>query len=268
MENFLPDSPVLQALVGTSFTWLMTAVGAAMVFFTSNNISKFGAHIMLGFAAGVMLAASFWSLLAPALALSEPLGNLSWMPAAVGFIAGALFLRTADMLLPHLHYYANVKDGPRSKLKRSTLLVFAVTLHNFPEGLAVGVAFGAAASGAPEAGLAGAAALALGIGIQNIPEGAVISLPLRAEGMSRKKAFFIGQASGLAEPVAGVLGAVAVLWMAPILPYALAFAAGAMVFVVVEEVIPESQGGQHGDLATMALIAGFVLMMDLDVALG
>ena len=147
MENFLPDSPVLQALVGTSFTWLMTAVGAAMVFFTSNNISKFGAHIMLGFAAGVMLAASFWSLLAPALALSEPLGNLSWMPAAVGFIAGALFLRTADMLLPHLHYYANVKDGPRSKLKRSTLLVFAVTLHNFPEGLAVGVAFGAAASG-------------------------------------------------------------------------------------------------------------------------
>ncbi len=263
-----PENPVLQALMGTTFTWLMTTLGAATVFFTSNNISKFGANLMLGFAAGVMLAASYWSLLAPALALGEPLGNLSWMPATVGFLAGAMFLRLADMLLPHLHYYANVKEGPRNKLKRSTLLVFAVTLHNFPEGLAVGVAFGAAASGVPEAGLAGAAALALGIGIQNIPEGAVISLPLRAEGMSRKKAFFIGQASGLVEPLAGVLGALAIVWMAPLLPYALAFAAGAMVFVVVEEVIPESQAGEHGNLATMALIVGFTLMMVLDVALG
>lgn len=223
---------------------------------------------MLGFAAGVMLAASYWSLLAPALALSEDMGTLSWVPAAIGFISGGVFLRFANILLPHLHYYANVKEGPRNKLKRSTLLVFAVTLHNFPEGLAVGVAFGAAASGIPEAGIAGAAALALGIGIQNIPEGAVISMPLRAEGMSRTKAFMIGQASGLAEPIAGVIGAAAVIWMAPLLPYALSFAAGAMVFVVAEEVIPESQSGKHGDLATMALIGGFVLMMILDVALG
>lgn len=271
MDSFsipLPEHPVLQALTATTFTWLMTAFGAATVFFTRKNVTKFGANLMLGFAGGVMLAASYWSLLAPALSMSEHLGNLSWVPAAVGFVGGALFLRFADMLLPHLHYYANIKDGPKSSLKRSTLLMFAVTLHNFPEGLAVGVAFGAAASGAPEAGVFGAAALALGIGLQNIPEGAVISLPLRAEGMSKFKAFMFGQASGLAEPIAGVIGAMAVVWMAPILPYALAFSAGAMVFVVVEEVIPESQAGEHGDLATMALVFGFTLMMILDVALG
>lgn len=264
----LPDNVILQALLATTFTWLLTALGAASVFFTSSHVSRLGANLMLGFAAGVMLAASYWSLLAPALALSEHMGKFSWLPAATGFVAGALFLRLADLLLPHLHYYANIKDGPKSSFKRSTLLAFAVTLHNFPEGLAVGVAFGAAATGAPDAGLAGAAALALGIGIQNIPEGAVVALPLRAEGMSRLKAFLIGQGSGLAEPVAGVLGAAAVVFMAPLLPYALAFAAGAMVFVVVEEVIPESQAGEHGDLATLALILGFVLMMILDVALG
>lgn len=268
MTISMPDNPILQALIATGFTWLMTALGAAMVFFTRKNVTVLGANLMLGFAAGVMLAASYWSLLAPALALSEDMGTLSWVPAAIGFISGGVFLRFANILLPHLHYYANVKEGPRNKLKRSTLLVFAVTLHNFPEGLAVGVAFGAAASGIPEAGIAGAAALALGIGIQNIPEGAVISMPLRAEGMSRTKAFMIGQASGLAEPIAGVIGAAAVIWMAPLLPYALSFAAGAMVFVVAEEVIPESQSGKHGDLATMALIGGFVLMMILDVALG
>lgn len=264
----LPDHAVLQALTATAFTWLMTALGAATVFFTTQNVTRLGANLMLGFAGGVMLAASYWSLLAPAISLSEHLGSLSWMPATVGFIGGALFLRFADMLLPHLHYYANIKDGPKSGFKRSTLLMFAVTLHNFPEGLAVGVAFGAAASGAPEAGIFGATALAIGIGIQNIPEGAVISLPMRAEGMSKFKAFMLGQASGLAEPIAGVIGAAAVIWMAPILPYALAFSAGAMVFVVVEEVIPESQVGEHGDLATMALIFGFALMMVLDVALG
>ena len=264
----LPEHAVLQALLATTFTWLMTALGAATVFFSTKNVTKLGANLMLGFAGGVMLAASYWSLLAPAIQMSEHMGNLSWMPATIGFIAGALFLRFADMLLPHLHYYANVKDGPKSKFRRSTLLMFAVTLHNFPEGLAVGVAFGAAASGAPESGILGASALALGIGIQNIPEGAVISLPLRAEGMSKFKAFMFGQASGLAEPIAGIIGAAAVIWMAPILPYALAFSAGAMVFVVVEEVIPESQAGEHGDLATMALIFGFALMMVLDVALG
>lgn len=264
----LPEQPVLQALTATTFTWLMTALGASFVFFTTKNVSKIGANLMLGFAGGVMLAASYWSLLAPAISLSEHLGAMRWLPATIGFLGGAIFLRLADMLLPHLHYLANIKDGPTSSFKRSTLLMFAVTLHNFPEGLAVGVAFGAAATGAPEAGMLGAAALALGIGIQNIPEGAVVSLPLRAEGMSKFKAFMFGQASGLAEPLAGVIGAVAVIWLAPVLPYALAFSAGAMVFVVVEEVIPESQAGEHGDLATMALIAGFTLMMILDVALG
>ena len=268
LTPIMPEHPVLQALTATTFTWLMTALGASCVFFTSKRVSKIGANLMLGFAAGVMLAASYWSLLAPAISLSEHMGSLRWLPAAAGFTGGAIFLRLADMLLPHLHYHANIQDGPSSSFKRSTLLMFAVTLHNFPEGLAVGVAFGAAAINAPEAGMFGAAALALGIGIQNIPEGAVVSLPLRSEGMSKLKAFMFGQASGLAEPLAGILGAMAVIWMTPILPYALAFSAGAMVFVVVEEVIPESQAGEHGDLATMALIAGFVLMMVLDVALG
>lgn len=270
MEIFLPSHPVLAALLATSFTWAMTALGAAAVFLTHTNVTKLGANLMLGFAAGVMLAASYWSLLTPSLAMSEITWGETWsfVPALIGFLMGALFLRLADMALPHLHYYVNTSEGPRSKLKRTTLLTFAVTLHNIPEGLAVGVAFGAVASGVPEAGVAGAAALALGIGLQNIPEGAVVSLPLRAEGMSRWKAFMFGQGSGLVEPIAGVIGATAVLFITPILPYALAFAAGAMIFVVVEEVIPESQVGEHGDLATMALIFGFALMMVMDVALG
>lgn len=264
----LPSHPILAALLATSFTWAMTALGAASVFLTRSNVSRLGANLMLGFAAGVMLAASYWSLLAPSLAMGEASWGETWsfVPALTGFLMGAFFLRLADMALPHLHYYANASDGPRSKLKRSTLLTFAVTLHNIPEGLAVGVAFGAVASGAPEAGIAGAVALALGIGLQNIPEGAVVALPLRAEGMSRWKAFLFGQGSGLVEPIAGVIGAAAVVFIAPLLPYALAFAAGAMIFVVVEEVIPESQAGEHGDLATMAVIFGFALMMVMDVA--
>ena len=260
-------NPIWLALAATSFTWACTAVGAGLVFFTK-VISRLFLDVMLGFAAGVMLAASYWSLLAPAIAMSESLGNMAWLPAAVGFVSGAIFLRLVDVFLPHIHYLSGVKDGPSSHWKRTTLLVAAVTLHNIPEGLAVGVAFGAVAAGLPEAGLAGAMSLALGIGLQNLPEGAAVSMPLRGEGVSRRKAFLVGQASGLVEPVAGVIGAAAVVVMQPILPYALAFAAGAMVFVVVEEVVPESQSAGHGDWATMGLIAGFTLMMILDVAFG
>ncbi|MBE1237654.1 ZIP family metal transporter [Phaeovibrio sulfidiphilus] len=262
------EHPVLAALLATTFTWAMTAAGASSVFFTRRTMAEAGANVLLGFAAGVMLAASFWSLLSPALELGA---NGDWgetfgfIPAVAGFLLGAAFLRYAHALVPHLHYFANVSDGPPSKLKRTTLLVFAMTLHNIPEGLAVGVAFGAVAAGAPEAG---AAALALGIAIQNIPEGAVISLPLHAEGMSRRRAFLWGQGSALVEPLAGVVGAAAVAFMTPILPYTLGFAAGAMIYVVVEEVIPESQTGKHGDLGTLALVAGFAVMMVLDVAFG
>ncbi len=258
-------NPVWLALAATTFTWACTALGAGLVFFTK-QVSRLFLDVMLGFAAGVMLAASYWSLLAPALAMSEPLGKLSWMPAAVGFMGGAIFLRLVDRFLPHIHYLSGLKEGPNTHWKRTTLLVAAVTLHNIPEGLAVGVAFGAVAVGLPEAGLAGAISLALGIGLQNLPEGAAVSLPLRGEGVSRRKAFLVGQASGLVEPIAGVIGAAAVVVMQPLLPYALAFAAGAMVFVVVEEVVPESQSAGNGDWATMGVIIGFTLMMILDVA--
>jgi ZIP family zinc transporter len=226
---------------------------------------------MLGFAAGVMIAASYWSLLAPALEMSEETSNLPvWVPAAVGFLCGGAFIRLIDLFLPHLHLGFPVAEaeGIHTKWRRSILLVLAITLHNIPEGLAVGVAFGAVAADLSSATLAGAIALAIGIGIQNFPEGAAVAVPLRAEGMSRARSFFYGQVSALVEPVAGVLGAAAVLLMKPILPYALAFAAGAMIFVVVEELIPESQLNKHTDFATSGAMLGFVIMMILDVALG
>ncbi len=225
---------------------------------------------MLGFAAGVMLAASFWSLLDPAIAMSRDMGGPAWVPALVGFVLGGVALWAIDQLLPHLHpgFALQQSEGIKTNWQRSILLVTAITLHNFPEGLAVGVAFGAAASGMPSATLATAIGLAIGIGIQNFPEGIAVAMPLRADGMSRIKSFWYGQLSALVEPVAGVLGAAAVLAMRPILPYALSFAAGAMYFVVVEELIPESQ--QHGntDLATLSTMVGFAIMMVLDVALG
>lgn len=266
---FAELSPVAQALLAGLFTWGVTALGAALVFLT-RNFSRKLLDVMLGFAAGVMIAASFWSLLAPALEMSGHLGRWSFVPAAAGFVLGALFLRLVDILLPHLHLNSSIEhaEGLTSNWQRSTLLVAAITLHNIPEGLAVGVAFGAVAADLPTASLAGAIALTLGIGIQNFPEGAAVSVPLRREGLSRTRAFLFGQASGLVEPVAAVIGATAVVWAQPILPYALAFAAGAMIFVVVEEVIPESQGSGYGDMATMGVIAGFTLMMILDVALG
>ncbi|MBU0985552.1 MAG: ZIP family metal transporter [candidate division Zixibacteria bacterium] len=261
--------PITQAFLGTMFTWFMTAAGAAGVFLSRQPKRK-TMDIMLGFAAGVMIAASFWSLLAPAIAMSEDGPVPSWVPALVGFLLGAIFLRGLDMVLPHLHLNLPVEEaeGVKTNGQRSILLVSAITLHNIPEGLAVGVAFGAVAAGLPSATLAGAVALAIGIGIQNFPEGLAVSMPLRREGLSRAKCFMYGQMSGVVEPMAGVLGAALVLIARPILPYALAFAAGAMIFVVVEELIPESQTGGHSDAGTMGAIIGFAVMMTLDVALG
>jgi ZIP family zinc transporter len=262
-------SPIVQALLATCFTWFVTALGASAVFFFK-TVSRKVLDGMLGFAAGVMIAASDWSLLAPAIEMTAEAGGIPWIPATVGFLLGGAFLWGVDKLLPHLHlgYPTEDAEGIQTSWHRSILLVLAITLHNFPEGLAVGVAFGAVAAGLPSASLAGAAALALGIGLQNFPEGMAVSVPLRREGMSRLKAFWYGQMSGIVEPIAGVLGASAVLLMKPILPYALAFAAGAMIYVVVEELIPESQLESITDVATVGAMLGFALMMSLDVALG
>ncbi len=259
------DNPILLALLGTLFTWLMTAIGSGFVLFFK-TIREWMLETMLGFAAGVMIAASFWSLLNPAIEMSA--GNP--VPAIVGFLLGGFFLRGVDRLLPHLHIGHDLRDreGLKTPWGKSTLFFLAVTLHNFPEGLAVGVAFGAVASGLPEATMAGAIALALGIGIQNLPEGAAVSIPLLKEGLSRRKSFFWGQFSGMVEPIGGVLGAAAVILARPLLPYVLSFAAGAMIYVVVEEVIPESQRGKYAHLATMGVMLGFAVMMTLDVALG
>lgn len=262
-------SPIIQALLATSFTWFVTALGASAVFFFK-KIDRQVLDGMLGFAAGVMIAASYWSLLAPAIEMAEESGGPAWVPATVGFLLGGGFLWGVDKILPHLHLGMPTEEaeGLKTSWRRSILLVLAITLHNFPEGLAVGVAFGAVAADLPSASLAAAAALALGIGIQNFPEGAAVSIPLRREGMSRLKSFWYGQLSGTVEPIAGVLGAVAVVAMRPILPYALAFAAGAMIFVVVEELIPESQLESSTDVATIGAMLGFAVMMTLDVALG
>ena len=270
IDWFVQLSPVWQALIATTFTWLLTALGAAMVFLFK-EVNRKLLDGMLGFAAGVMIAASFWSLLAPAIEMTRETSNLPvWLPAAVGFLLGGAFIRLIDLFLPHLHlgFPRREAEGIPTKWRRSVLLVLAITLHNFPEGLAVGVAFGAVAADLPTATLASAVALAIGIGIQNFPEGIAVSVPLRSEGMSRFRSFLYGQSSALIEPIAGALGAGAVLLMRPILPYALAFAAGAMIFVVVEELIPESQLAKNTDFATSGAMLGFVIMMILDVALG
>lgn len=262
-------SPVYQALLATCFTWFLTALGAAVVFFFK-EINRKVLDGMLGFAAGVMIAASFWSLLAPAIAMVEEAGGIKWLPPLVGFLSGGIFLWAVDKILPHVHpgFPVSEAEGIKTSWQRSVLLVLAITLHNIPEGLAVGVAFGAVAADLPSATLGGAIALALGIGIQNFPEGAAVSIPLRREGLSRKKSFMYGQLSGVVEPIAGVLGALAVILMQPLLPYALSFAAGAMIYVVAEELIPESQAEKHSDIATVGLMVGFAVMMTLDVALG
>jgi len=269
LSLFQPFSPVTQALFATIFTWFVTALGATPVFFTK----RFNQELMdgmLGFAAGVMIAASCWSLLVPSIEMSGG----DWRPATIGFLAGALFLYALDKTLPHLHPDLEMSqaEGIKTTWQRSVLLVSAITLHNIPEGLAVGVAFGAVAHAADtEAArqlMLGGIALAIGIGLQNFPEGLAVAMPLRREGMGRRKSFAYGQASALVEPFAGVFGAWLVLVVAPLLPYALAFAAGAMIFVVVEELVPESQRNGNTDFATMGAILGFAVMMTLDVALG
>jgi len=266
-EYFLGLSHTIQALLATLFTWFLTALGASMVFFFK-TVNKKILNLMLGFASGVMIAASFWSLLAPAIAMVEEEGGVVWLPPVVGFLSGGAFLWIVDKLLPHMHLDRTESEGIKTGWQRSVLLVLAITLHNIPEGLAVGVAFGAVGNGISSASIGGAIALAIGIGIQNLPEGAAVSVPLRREGVSRFKSFMYGQASGIVEPIAGVIGAFAVVVMKPILPYALSFAAGAMIYVVVEELIPESQFGDEIDLSTIGAMVGFAIMMTLDVALG
>ena len=269
MQSVLHWNPILLALLATCFTWAVTALGAACVFI-GRDLSRKWLDGLLGFAGGVMIAASFWSLLSPAIEMAGDEPVPAWFPAAAGFLLGGLCLRAADRLLPHLHvgFPMAEAEGLKTAWRRTTLLVLAITLHNLPEGLAVGVAFGAAAAGLPAATLTGALALAVGIGIQNFPEGLAVALPLRRAGASRLKSFWYGQLSGMVEPLAGVLGALAVVSARALLPYALAFAAGAMIFVVIEEVIPEAQREGNTDLATLTAMLGFTVMMVLDVALG
>lgn len=271
-EWFFSLNPITQSLTAGLFTWTMTALGAALVFLTKNISFKF-LDAMMGFAAGVMIAASFWSLLVPSIDMAAHQGMIEWLPAVIGFLVGGLFLRICDEYMPHLHigFPREEAEGIETKWKRATLLVLAITLHNIPEGLAVGVLFGAAASGVDPSGSAtimGAISLALGIGIQNFPEGTAVSMPLRREGVSVGRSFWYGQLSGIVEPISAVIGAAAVLMVQPMLPYALSFAAGAMIYVVIEELIPESQLRGNTDIATLGTMLGFSVMMILDVALG
>lgn len=268
-EYFLGLGAVNQALIAGIFCWGMNALGASNVFFLKTMNQKL-MDGMLGFAGGVMIAASFWSLLEPSIAMAEGGSVPVWFPAVTGFLLGGFCIRGIDAVLPHLHigYPMREAEGRPTSWRRGTLLVTAMTMHNIPEGLAVGVAFGAVAIGVPEASMAGAVALAIGIGIQNFPEGFAVSAPLYRDGMSKWKSFNIGQMSAVVEPVFAVLGALLVIYMQPLLPYALSFAAGAMIFVVIEEVIPESHRHGNADFATMGGMVGFAVMMTLDVALG
>ncbi len=267
-EDLIKENPILLALFGGIFTWLVTSLGAALVFFFK-NVNRYLMNIMLGFAAGVMIAASFFSLLKPSVEIAESQGIISWIPAVVGFLLGGAFFVLLDKILPHLHIgrSSDKVEGLKTSWKRSMLLIMAITIHNIPEGLAVGVAFGALANSPDIVTLTSAVAVALGIGLQDFPEGAAISIPLRREGFSRGKAFFIGQLSGFVEPIAAVIGAYLVVTITQILPYALAFAAGAMIFVVIEELIPESQQGEESDFSTIGALVGFALMMFLDISL-
>ena len=269
IEYFSNLNPVLGAFYATLFTWGVTALGASSVFLFK-SMSRMALDGMLGFTGGVMVAASFWSLLSPAIEMSAGEGFAKVMPSAIGFGLGALFIFAIDKVLPHLHINFKEEDaeGIKTPWRRTTLLTLAITLHNIPEGLAVGVLFGGVAAGIPEASVAGAVVLAFGIGLQNFPEGIAVAMPLRRSGISRFKSFWYGQLSAIVEPIASVIGALAVTFFTPILPYALAFAAGAMIFVVVEEVIPETQLDKYTDIATLGFIGGFIIMMMLDVALG
>lgn len=270
LENWLIEiGPVWAAFIATMFTWLITALGASLVLLFRKPTRK-AFDILLGFAGGIMVAASFWSLLSPSISLSERLyPSMPWMPAATGFALGGLFLFGLDKIMPHLHvnFGLEEKEGVNTSLHRTSLLVLAITLHNIPEGLAVGVLFGAAAIGVEEASIGAAIALAIGIGLQNFPEGIAVAFPVRALGASKLKSFWYGQLSAIVEPAAGVIGALAVIYVQSFLPFALAFAAGAMIYVVIEEVIPETQRSSHTDVAVLGFIGGFIVMMVLDVAL-
>ena len=264
---FENQNPILGAFYATIFTWFMTALGASLVFFIK-KLNRMVLDGLLGFTGGVMVAASFWSLLAPGIEMSPGDGFIKVLPASIGFALGALFIFLLDKILPHIHINFKDSEGIKTPWHKTTLLVLAITLHNIPEGLAVGVLFGGVSLGLPEATISGAVVLALGIGIQNFPEGIAVSMPMRRLGASRIKSFWYGQLSAIVEPLAAVLGAFAVTFFSPLLPYALSFAAGAMIFVVIEEVIPETQQDKYTDFATMGFILGFIIMMSLDVALG
>ena len=260
-------SPVFLAFLGTMFTFLATALGAATVFFFKKDIPQNMQRAFLGFAAGVMIAASVWSLLIPAMEKAQEAGTPAWLPAAGGFVLGAVFLLALDRLLPHLHPGSDEPEGLKSSFARTTMLVLAVTLHNIPEGLAVGLAFGLAGENSAMS-LSGALALSVGMALQNFPEGAAISLPLKKEGLSNTRSFVYGALSGIVEPIAGVLGVLAAGTVTGIMPWLLAFAAGAMIYVVVEELIPEASLGEHSHTGTLSVMLGFLVMMVLDVALG
>ena len=264
---FENQNPITGAFYATIFTWLMTALGASLVFFVK-KLNRMVLDGLLGFTGGVMVAASFWSLLSPGIEMSPGEGFIKVLPASIGFALGALFIFLLDKILPHIHINFKDSEGIKTPWHKTTLLVLAITLHNIPEGLAVGVLFGGVSLGLPEATISGAVVLALGIGIQNFPEGIAVSMPMRRLGASRIKSFWYGQLSAIVEPLAAVLGAFAVTFFSPLLPYALSFAAGAMIFVVIEEVIPEAQQDKYTDFATMGFILGFIIMMCLDVALG
>ena len=253
---------------GLAIPFLGTTLGSAMVFFMKNKINNKIEKLLLGFASGVMIAASIWSLLIPSIDMAEEQGVIAWIPATIGFLLGIFFLLILDTIIPHLHLNSNEPEGMKSKLKKTTMMVLAVTLHNIPEGMAVGVVFAGAVSGNTGITMAGAFALAIGIAIQNFPEGAIISMPLKSEGISKLKAFWYGTLSGIVEPIGAVLTIALTNLVVPILPYFLSFAAGAMIYVVVEELIPSAQTGEHSNISTIGLAIGFVIMMILDVALG
>ena len=254
--------------IGLLIPFLGTTLGSAMVFFMKNSMDKKVEKILLGFASGVMMAASVWSLIIPAIDMAEEQGKISWVPAAMGFMFGILFLLILDTLIPHLHLDSDKPEGIKAKLKKTTMMVLAVTLHNIPEGMAVGVTFAGALIGNAGITMAGSFVLAIGIAIQNFPEGAIISMPLKSEGMSKGKAFLYGTLSGVVEPIGAIITICLTNLVVPILPYLLSFAAGAMIYVVVEELIPESQAGEHSNIGTIGVAIGFVILMILDVALG
>lgn len=258
----------MDLVIGLAIPFLGTTLGAAMVFLMKNKINNKIEKLLLGFASGVMIAASIWSLLIPAIEMSESQGKIAWVPAAIGFLLGITFLLVLDSVIPHMHLKSNKPEGIKSKLKKTTMMVFAVTLHNIPEGMAVGVTFAGALTQNAGITMAGAFALAIGIAIQNFPEGAIISMPLKSEGMSKTKAFLYGTLSGIVEPIGAIITILLTNAVVPMLPYLLAFAAGAMIYVVVEELIPESQAGEHSNIGTIGVAIGFVVMMILDIALG